>query len=324
MKISIELLNRIESDLGINTLFEKGKEIPVKNVYHFYSDGDAVDLMFYGESDFIDGMNRIFFTLGKYCNVIILAFALMDTHIHFVLHGSFEECNRFIHEYINRTSQYIAFKHKDSRKLGNVVISHQTIGTSLYLKTVICYTLKNPVVAGLHYLYQNYPWSSGSLYFNHNNSWTSPLWKHETDDGCHLLSEFSRREFQETFKTRVPIPEGTRILNGIIFPGDYVAYEVVERVFRSCKGFSYFLGKSKEDDVESQGGTISHLSIPIQEMRQHRDELCVEMFGENRLKLLTGYQRVKLARALKSKFNSSTKQISRLCGLVYDEVKDLL
>jgi hypothetical protein len=33
-------------------------------------------------------------------------------------------------------------------------------------------------------------------------------------------------------------------------------------------------------------------------------------------------QRLRLARTLRSRYNSSIKQIARLAGLVYDEVKD--
>ena len=81
---------------------------------------------------------------------------------------------------------------------------------------------------------------------------------------------------------------------------------------------------TKEDDVDSRGGTISHLSIPIQEMRQHKNELCREMFGVETVKTLDMRQRLKLARALRSKYNSSVQQIARLTGLVYEEVKDMI
>ena len=93
-----ELRKQIESDLGLNRPFVKGQDIPVKNCWHFSTDGNAVDEIFYCETDFVDGMNRIWIVSRKY-NVIILAFSLMDTHVHFVLYGTLEECRRFMHEY---------------------------------------------------------------------------------------------------------------------------------------------------------------------------------------------------------------------------------
>lgn len=81
---------------------------------------------------------------------------------------------------------------------------------------------------------------------------------------------------------------------------------------------------SKEEDVDARGGSISHLSIPIQEMRQHKNEICRELFGVDCVKTLSTAQRLKLARTMKARYNSSLKQIIRLSGLVYNEVKDLM
>lgn len=103
MKINQELLGQITSDLGLDRPFVRGQKIIIRNCWHFSTDGNAVDAMFYDEDDFIVGMNRIYTTVRCY-RVIILAFSLMDTHIHFVLYGKFDDCNRFIHDYVRRTS----------------------------------------------------------------------------------------------------------------------------------------------------------------------------------------------------------------------------
>ena len=81
---------------------------------------------------------------------------------------------------------------------------------------------------------------------------------------------------------------------------------------------------SKESDVDERGGSISRLSLPMQEMRQHKNETCNELFGTHSIRTLTTAQRLHLAKVLKARYNSSTKQLARLCGLVYDEVRNLL
>ena len=113
-----------------------------------------------------------------------------------------------------------------------------------------------------------------------------------------------------------------RMIGPLVFPGEYVAYEVVERIFKTCKSFNYFLSITKEEDVDARGGSISLLSIPMQEMRQHKNEVCRELFGTPSVRQLSMPQRLRLARTLRSRYNSSIKQIARLAGLVYDEVKD--
>ena len=110
----------------------------------------------------------------------------------------------------------------------------------------------------------------------------------------------------------------------MVFPGEYVAYELVERLFKTRKSFNYFFCKTREEDVDARGGTISQLSIPMQEMRQHKNEMCRELFCVDSIRTLSTEQRLRLAKVLKSRYNSSLKQIIRLSGLVYNEAKDLL
>ena len=322
MKLDHELLRKIRSDLGLNLPFLKGQSIPVKNCWHFSTDGNAVDVIFYDEEDFINGMNRIYITVQGY-QVVILAFCLMDTHVHFVLYGVYEECNRFMHDYVKRTSRYISIRHGDKKKLDHVPIDYQVVDTDDYLKTLICYVIKNAPVAGIPFQALDYPWSSGSLYFRAPGIWSSPAWLTQADKMEHT-GEWGSHKKRNTLKTRTIPEQDARMIGRLVFPGEYVAYEIVEQIYKTCKSFHYFFCRTKEADVDARGGTISHLSIPMQEMRQHKNEVCQALFGTGNIKKLDTAQRLRLARALKSRYNSSLKQIIRLCGLVYDEVKNLI
>ena len=321
MKINQRLLSQIDSDLGLSQPFVKGRINQVRNCWHFCTDGNVVDAMFYDENDFVNGMNRVFITVQSY-EVVILAFTLMDTHIHFILYGARQECAGFIHEYLRRTSQYLSVDHNLSNKLSDLPVSMQAITDDVYLKTAICYTLKNAPVGGLMYTALDYPWSSGPLYFRRAGLWCSPQWidcAKETSTA--QLSVIERRR---VLKSRRHADITARMTGRLVFPGEYVAVKVVERLFKTCRAFNYFMCSSREDDVESRGGIISHLTIPIQEMRQHRKELSKEMFGTENLSALDMPRRLRLARTLKARYNSSAKQVARVCGLVYDEVKDML
>lgn len=262
MKISDQLLRRIESDLGLNLAFRKGADIPVSNCWHFCTDGNSVDTMFYDEQDFIDGMNRIY-PVSRSSGVVILAFVLMDTHIHFILYGAYDDCNAFIHEYVRRTSMHLAHRHNFARKLRNLSISCQNIGTDSYLRTAICYVLRNPVAAGLKFMPYDYPWSSGSLYFRRAGYWTSAHWSGNQvfrDE----LQNMSCRERLAVFKMKGLDPDsGVLSAGGLIFPGEYVAIGIVERLFRTCRNFNYLLVVCKEEDMHSIGSELSRLSVPI-------------------------------------------------------------
>lgn len=320
MELSDMRLKRLEADLAIDRTFTKGQEIEVVDCWHFYTDGSSVDALFYDVSDFKDGMNRIF-NIVFGADLEILAFCLMDTHVHFILHGKFEACNKFLHEYVRRTSMYFQTKYGERNKLDSIRISHQMIDTDKYLKTAICYTLKNAPVGGLHFNPLDYPWSSGPLMFRTPDTWSTPRWMAVEGEE---LSQFSFRTRRSNLKTKSVTAGNIKMIDGIVLPSEYVAFDVVERLFRTHKGFNYFMCSSKEMDVEARGGVVSHLSIPMQELRQHKNELCKELFGQNDIRKLDIASRLKLARVLKSRYNSSDKQIIRLCGLIYDEVSHLL
>ena len=52
-------------------------------------------------------------------------------------YSGFDECNRFMHDYVRRTSRYIAGKYGDNNKLERVPINYQIVDTDYYLKIVI-------------------------------------------------------------------------------------------------------------------------------------------------------------------------------------------
>ena len=318
MEISDGLQKEIESDLGLDKAYEKGRSITVRRCWHFSTDGNKVDCIFEDEEDFIAGMNRIHVVVRNY-RVIILAFSLMDTHLHFILWGDVRECDKFMHEYVRRTSMHIARRHGENKKLENLPIHHQTITDDYYLKVALCYVIKNAPVGGLPFNAIDYPWSSGPLYFRPGSTWTSPVWMQDS-----RMRSVDERWKRYELLTRADLSSEVRMVGRLIFPGEYVAVGIVEKIFRSCRGYNYFMCISKEESVESRGGTLSRLSIPMQEMRQHKRELCMEFFGTMSSKSLDTTKRIRLAKALKSRFNSSDKQILRLCGLVWDECRGLI
>lgn len=313
-------LAQIAEDLALNKAFIKGQDLAVKNCWHFCTDGNAVDALFYNDTDFRNGMNRIYTIWSKFNDVVILAFCLMDTHVHFVLYGPFEQCNRFIHEYVRTTSIYISIEHGERKKLVDIPIRHQPVDTDRYLKNVICYTLKNPPAGGLPFTEYDYPWSSGALMFRSKGYWTSPQW----EDGSASVEHFSVEEYRKVMRTKYVVKGGVQFNDGIVFPGEYVAWEIAEMVFRTHRSFLYFMCTTKDSDIESRSGMLSYLTIPMQEMRQHKAEVCLQLFGRKDIKSLDIPDRLRLARTLRTRYNSSAKQVARLCGLVFSEVENLL
>ena len=307
------------TDLAIGLPFVKGQNLPVKNCWHFSTDGTVQDVLFSDEDDFIAAMNRIYLLARKY-DILILAFCLMDNHIHFILYGAFDEANKFMHEYVRQTSMFIARKHNLSKNLRNLEIHHQDITDDTYLKTAICYVIKNPPVAGLPWQAHDYPWSSGPLYFRSSQSWASPGWLERKG----TLAGMSTLRKEQLFHTRESLPDTLEVIDGLILPTNYIPVDLVERIFRSHRSYLFFLAKSKEEDVESRGGAISRLSLPDNELRQHKKEILQELFGRCSSRELSTTQRLRLGRELRRRYNCSVKQVARMVGLRAEELAGCL
>lgn len=314
----------IEIDLAIGLPYFKGKDSEIRNCWHFYTDGNVVDVIFQDDEDFRNGMNRIYVVIQKF-DILVLAFCLMDNHVHFVLYGDLKKCSMFVHEYVRRTSMEINRKYGLIHKMKGVDINFQKIDTESYLRTVICYVIKNPYVAGLDFNVWDYPWSTAALYFRKRDKYedeSSRLIGHQNgrNTQCNDMPSPGTRKLQIALKTHEPGINGVNIANGIVNLCEYVSVDLVEKVFRSCRSFNYYLFKTKDLEVEARDGDITHLSIPDQELRQKRDEICKNEFAVNSVRNLDTCKRIILAKKLKRLFNCSTKQIARVCGLKFEEV----
>lgn len=214
---------------------------------------------------------------------------------------------------------YISSNYNERKCLKAVKISHQVIDDDRYLKTAICYVVKNPVNTGLPFNPWDYLWSSGPLYFRHSDSWTSPMWM-----SVERVTNLSRKDLSIVLKTHQIPDDNIPMISGLIYPDLYTAIDLVHKIFRTHRAYNYFLNMSKDIDIESREGIITRLTVPINELRECRKQLSLQLFGKAELRELNASQRVQLVRSIKGRYNSSLKQIVRVCGLVYDEVKGLL
>ena len=402
MNLDDEFLGTVVSDLALDRAFVRGSKNQIKNCWHFCTDGNSVDRMFYDNEDFIAGMNRVYITLPDNNKVLVLAFSLMDTHIHFVLYGSYYECGAFIHNYIAETSRYISKRYGERKKFVRLPVHCQSVTDDFYLKIVICYVIKNAPVGGIPYNGWDYPWSSAPLYFRQDGCWSSPMWMTKlceaSNDAMNInsnnftskrlnpgslnsrslnseslnskslnseslnsnsfnsknidienvndnqrivndnrrivydnqgtftenMSQLSVRKRRRLFNTKKLDSKNVFLIGNLIFPGEYVPYGLVERIFKTHRSFLFFMNIAKEEDVESVERIISMMTIPIQELRQHRDDMCQELFGTSSIRILDMTQRVRLAKGLREKYNCSLKQIARVCCVAYDELLKIL
>ena len=264
--------------------------------FHICTDGNSLSWMFKDDEDFIIGINRIGLCFIK-TKVKVIAFVLMDNHVHFVLHGSMPECKKFITLYKRLTGKWILTKYGLNNFLHGLPTEIIRIQGEENLLNTIAYLDRNPLIAGYRYMPGEYQWGSSRYLFRDQNS----IGLKEAD--CEtLISSFTRRAQISFLKSNIIVPNDWKINGaGMINP--------------SSIKYSYFLAKKLEGAVEHELMQSQKTFIADKELRIIVSELVKETYGVNDIKNLDVNARLIIAKKLRYSYASSIKQISRMTHL---------
>lgn len=141
---------------------------PVKDFFHCYTDGNCADVMFPDNDAKIHGMN-IIPALTLRTGVVVIAFVLMDNHVHFCLQGGEDECRRFIKAYLFSVSNYLSKRFAGEYKDVGFKWSMLPVTTKGQLMKTVAYIFRNPLMAGFDKMPSEYPWSNASDCFMDGN-----------------------------------------------------------------------------------------------------------------------------------------------------------
>ncbi len=139
------------------------------------------------------------------------------------------------------------------------------------------------------------------------------------------LGELTEKDKREMFRTRLHLPDNYIVCtDGIIFPGSYVDYRAVERVYNSPKQLLYYLSSNNDMEEELENGILRKTRYSDSELLASLDQICAEKFGGKKFHLLKIEDRYRLARELRKRYGAGPKQISRIISLDYETLKTML
>lgn len=272
--------------------------------YHACTDGNALDWMFNDVDDFIAGINRT-----GICKLIshvrVIAYVLMDNHVHFILHGTMPQCKRFMQSYKTLTGRWISKKYHTNNPLRHLPSQLILINNEEQLLDTIAYLDRNAIVAGYRYLPQEYPWGSARYIFNDASNPTAQT---------RTIQEFNSKEQHQLLKTWHKIPENWRVhSNGMIDPKCFLETSHVENVFKSPIKYIFHLSKKLEGKIELMQGT--QIFVSDKELRKITSNLVEELFGKKSIQDLDFNSKITIARKLRYNHASTAKQISRMVSI---------
>lgn len=271
--------------------------------YHVCTDGNALAWMFKDTEDFIAGVNRIGICAFETC-IQIIAFILMDNHVHFVLYGTLPKCKEFITRYKTLTGKWISSKYQLKGYLKHLPSEFILIESEEQLLDTIAYIDRNSIVAGGRYLPSEYPWGSARYMFRERRI---PCGRH--------ISEMSKKEVHESLNTWSTLPEDWMVDDqGMLIPERcFINIDFIEGLFRSPTRYLYHLSRKLEGKIEMQQGIRAF--IPDKELRPVTEELAKKLFGKSKVKDLDFNSKILLARKLRYDYASTPKQISRMLSM---------
>ncbi len=279
---------------------------------HVYTKGLKRNLLFSCDADFIYGMNLIPKSLAG-TGVELLAFCLMDNHLHFILRAPRDRSASFIVNYKKSLSAYIALT---GRRVGEKIEAGiSRIDTAAYLMTSIAYVLRNPVVAGLNCIPQDYRWSSAAVYFRRRTQAEMA--------GSRTIGTMSYKDKRATIKGQHDFPDDWMVDNdGVILPEFYTAVAEVENLFTSVRRYMYYLSASQEAEVN---GTVGEkVRLCDSDLRKEAVKVSLDKFGTASANLLDHAQRFVICKILRKKFGASYKQLGRVMHIDYEYLKMMI
>ena len=273
--------------------------------FHVCTDGRMLPWMFQDERDFIAGVNRI----GICClrtGVKVIAYVLMDNHVHFVLRGTMPQCKTFITLYKQLTGTWIHVKYGLRDFLRLLPTNILLLETEERLLNTIAYIARNPVISGYRYLATEYPWGSARYVFKDSKD----------NPGARSLSELSCRSLRMLLNTRVSLPGDWRINDkGMLCPDSFIDISVIESCFKTPARYSYFLSKKLEGVIEQELESSQKIFIPDIELREIVRKMIHQDYGKECITELDVNERLSIARKLRYSYASTLKQISRMIHL---------
>lgn len=277
--------------------------------YHVCTDGNAIAWMFQDEEDFIAGVNRVGLCVLVTC-VEVVAFILMDNHVHFVLYDTAVKCKAFINMYKRLTGRWISNKYGLSDYLRLLPTEMIRIADEEALMNTIAYIDRNSIVAGYRFMPCEYPWGTARYMFRDKSDSTM------ANVVCTKIGEMTIEQQRAVMKSRISVPREWLICqNGMVLPSSFMDIGHVERIFKTPTRYSYFLAKKLEGTVELQMHGSRRIFMPDKDLRKVTRQISRQLYGIDDVRSLDVKSRLAIARKLRYDYASTVKQISRMLYL---------
>lgn len=290
--------------------------------YHLFANGSDASNFIVSEQDFIFQFNLI--GVCAYCSKVkVAAFSIEETHPHFLLYGTEEQCLIFKDMYKRSSIRHIATTRGSSDGVClNFEIYH--IDDTRYLRNVAAYVITQSTKDGKPVMFYDYKWGSGSMYFRKRNH--IPIWLVDNEtisiNSTCTLSDLDYKT-RQGLCGRHRLPDHWIICNNLILPNNYIDVSLFENIFKTYNCFRVFTGASNKqsEEITETMSEIRGVEYNDYEARELASRLAFDAFKSRDILRLDIKERLKLSFILKRRHKMSTRQLSVVCRVPESEIK---
>ena len=292
--------------------------------FHLCADGHQAQNFILSTRDFVAAMNIVALCAANTA-VSVVAFALEDTHPHFLLYGTSDECVNFKLLFETTYKHYAASTREEGARFRLEIELYPVDNSESALRNVAAYIVSQPTKDGKDIMPFDYRWSSGSLYFR--RGYHLPIWLF--DDAGNILKtetfgELSvDRKREVTHSRRYLLPDNWIIVGNLVLPSNFVNIERFESIYRTPNCYRVFLAGSRKQDegILNKISQIRGVLLEDTEARAVCGDECKMRFGTRDPRRLDSQDRVLLAQILRRQHNMTLRQIATVVRLPESEVR---
>ena len=294
-----------------------------KEYFHLCSDGSKSPDFILSRKDFIAAMNIVALCAAN-TGVIVVAFTIEDTHPHFFLYGSREDCVNFKNMFESVYCRYAARTRDSDVPMSLHLEINATDNEEDYVRNIAAYTVIQPTKDGKSVMPFDYLWGSGSLYFRSCNP--IPVWcinDMGENTGSIRFEQLTIDKQRETIHSRkYSIPGNWLVCNGIVLPTNYVDVASYEAIFRTHNCYRVFLAGSRKREEEILQKMAWERGIMLDDLQARSvcAQECLALYGIRDPRRLDAQSRMILAQNLRSRHRMTIRQIANLIRLPESEV----
>ena len=285
-------------------------------------------LWFRDEEDFVTGMNYVAIQAALTPEVVVLAFILMSNHVHFVLYGTRQEVEAFVNGFKGRYSHYLGRKYgvKEFLRRNKLDIKEISEDEAEALERAIAYVQMNCVAASICLYPGQYPWGTGSTFFQAGWDGRNFGSRHAAQK-YRRLGNLSGRERIRLMHSRAALKLPNEWLlseSGFVLPESYVDVNHVESVFRFSKRMQYFLSSSSKARKRLEAEDEKLPAFRDQVILGALPDLLQSLFHKPAFGALSTQEQAETLRQVRFRFSAGIHQAARVCGISYTEAARLL